>query len=245
MKAMLLQPFYFPWIGMFDMMDRCDLFLLYDDAQFVRQSWQTRNRIKTPTGVRWMSVHIDADYRLGTPIREIRVDRRSPWATKHLNQICESYRNAKYFDVYYPLLVSFFQKRSEWLVDYARESIILVAHLLGITTRIGLSSDFGVRKSRGVQKVVDLCHAAGAEEYLDGESGQELYDPQLFRDQGLTISFHRYVHPVYRQLHGEFVSHLSVLDLLMNEGTASRRIMLSGRVLNDEEIPVAHRAGNR
>jgi len=113
-------------------------------------------------------------------------------------------------------------------MDYTAGSVRLIADLLGIDVRFQYASSFNITRSRGAEKVVDICLAAGATEYLDGVSGRKLYDQEFFSRKGVKIYFHEYNHPVYRQLHGEFVSHLSVIDLLFNEGLNSLAILRSG-----------------
>ena len=229
MRVMLLQPLYLPWIGMFDMMSQCDLFIFYDDAQYSKQSWQSRNRIKTPNGMKWLSISIDRDYKLCTAVSKIRVNHQTGWVERNLAQIKEAYRKAPYFSDYFPTLSDFLLKtRSEWLTRYTAGSVKLIADILGIKTKCEYSSSFNITKSHGAQKVVDICLAVGADEYLDGASGRELYAPDFFSSQGIKIYFHDYEHPVYRQLHGEFISHLSVVDLLFNEGPDSLQILQSG-----------------
>ena len=229
MKAMLIQPLYFPWIGLFDMMDQCDLFIFYDDAQYSKGGWQSRNRIKSYNGVRWLSVGIDRSYRLGEKISAVKVNHAAGWVEKNLNQLEESYREAAYFSQYYPVVSEFMNSKFDRLIDYSAGSIRLMAGILGLKTKMMFSSEFNILGSRGSQKVVDICLASGADTYLDGATGKDLYDPDFFSNRGINIYFHEYSHPVYRQLYGEFVSHLSVLDLLFNEGERSMEIIRRGR----------------
>jgi len=213
---------------MFDMMSRVDKFIFYDDAQYSKQGWQTRNRIKSYNGVTWLTININKKYKLGTPVSEIRVSHQTGWRVHNLDQIKEAYRKAEYFNEYYPLITNFLKDKHEKLMDYSVGSIKLVADILGIDVEIEFSSKYNISSSRGPQKVVDICLAAGGNEYFDGSSGQEMYDRAFFLNRGIAIHFHDYEHPKYRQLHGEFVSHMSVLDLLLNEGPNSLEILRSG-----------------
>ncbi len=199
MRAMLLQPFYFPWAGMFDMMSRCDLFVFYDDAQFVRGSWQSRNRILSPQGVKWLSVAIDRSGHVGTAIRDMRVNDREGWRTKHLNQLREAYRKTPHFDLVYPEVETLLAQDSDRLVDFSTGSVLLCARLLGIATPVACASTFDVGPCRGEEKVIALMRAAGADCYYDGASGVELYAPERFAAAGLALRFHAYEHPVYEQ----------------------------------------------
>ena len=99
---MLYQPFYFPWIGFFDMVDQCDILVFYDDAQYSKGTWQNRNRIKTSHGPQWISVPVR---RVATEqrIADTLVDARG-WQRRHLKSLELNYRRAPYFDVVYPLI---------------------------------------------------------------------------------------------------------------------------------------------
>lgn len=238
MRGMLLQPFYFPWAGMFDMMSRCDLFMFYDDAQFVRGSWQSRNRILSPQGVKWLSVAIDRSGHVGTAIRDMRVNDREGWRERHLNQLREAYRKAPYFDLVYPGVQKLLRTDTDRLVDFSTGSVLLCARLLGIDTPVAYASALPVGDCRGEQKVMALMRAAGVDCYYDGASGVELYSPERFAAAGLALRFHAYEHPAYRQAPPRedgrtsaappFVPYLSVLDLLFREGPAARNILRSG-----------------
>ena len=213
---------------MFNMLAQSDLFIFYDDAQFTRQSWQTRNRIKTKNGVKWISIGIDRRYKLGMPIRQVSVNHRENWVDHNLNQIRDAYRQARYFEQYFPILEDFLRTKSDLLVDYTAGSVRLLADLLAINAHFAFSSSFNITESRGAQKVLDICLAAGADEYFDGASGRELYEVDFFARHGVKIHFHEYEHPVYTQLHGEFISHLSAIDLLFNEGPNALTILRGG-----------------
>lgn len=228
MRVMLLQPFYFPWLGTFDMMSRCDKFIFYDDAQYSRGGWQSRNRIKIYNGVKWLSVGIDRSYKFGTKISEIKTKNSTGWIEKNLAQIKEAYRKAPFFDKYFGVISDFLNRKFPFLTDYTSGSIRLMAEVLGIDTKFEYSSLYNIMDSGGAQKVIDICKKVGADEYFDGASGREMYEPEFFLKNGIKMYFHEYEHPRYNQLYGEFVSHLSVLDLLLNEGPNSLNILRSG-----------------
>src|SRR3990167_11453744 len=230
MRVMLYQPFYFPWIGFFDMVDQCDILVFYDDAQYSKGTWQNRNRIKTYSGVKWLTVGSDRHYTLGMKIHEIKVHLSNGWKEKNLNQIRQAYHQAPFFSEYFPVVSGFISSDFTRLIDYTSGSIRLITDVIGIKTRFMSSLALNSIKSEGTQKVIDICKAAGAEEYFDGSTGRDLYDTEFFLKQGIMISFHEYRHPTYQQCFVEFVSHLSILDLLFNEGPNSLAVIRSGRI---------------
>ena len=228
MRVIGLQPLYLPWAGMFDMMDQCDLLIFSDDVQFVKGSWQCRNRIKTPDGVKWVSVSVDRTVPSTTLIKDIRVKHEVEWIKRNLSQIKEAYRKAPYFQPLFKDLTEILERKDTHLETISVTLIKYLAAQLGIYTPCMRASELGIQ-ARGAERKVRVCKAVGATECLDGASGRELYDTDFFFQHGIRLFFHEYEHPVYSQLYGEFVSHLSVIDLLFNEGPNARDILRSGR----------------
>ena len=229
MRMMLLQPFYFPWIGMFDMMSRVDLFVVYDDAQYSSGGWQSRNRIRNANGVHWLSLGIDRKQPLATQIREKKLKNDTGWARRNLSQLQDAYAACPFFDEFFAPVRGLLESRTDSLLAMNVGSIRLCADYLGIRTPLEYASNLSVDPGlRGADRVVALCKAAGASQYLDGASGRDIYDKALFSRNGVEILFHKYDHPVYRQPFNDFHSHLSILDLIFNEGKSSLEILRSG-----------------
>src|SRR5436305_2802710 len=105
MKAAISQPTYLPWIGYFDLIDQVDQFVVLDNVQFAKQSWQQRNRIKTAAGLQWMTVPLEFRGRLGQQIREVKI-RDAGCFEDHLRAVELAYRRAPFFSQYFPALRS-------------------------------------------------------------------------------------------------------------------------------------------
>src|ERR1700677_217744 len=111
MKIAISQPAYLPWCGFFDLVDQVDQFVFLDDAQFVKQSWHHRNRIKTPTGLQWLTVPVAYHGRLGQPISQVIIRDPQFWE-KHARAVEVNYGKARYFHLYYPSLREILQRYS-------------------------------------------------------------------------------------------------------------------------------------
>jgi hypothetical protein len=230
MKIAISQPAYLPWLGYFDLIDQVDTFVLLDSVQFEKQSWQHRNRIKTPTGFQWLTVPVIFRGHFGQRIDEVQIRDRE-FSKKHLRAIELNYRRAPYFEKYFGeveqiLLAS----RDLTLVELNQALIERFCQILGVHTRIVRSSDLGGKGKRS-ELLVNLCGMLGAEYYLSplGSATYLMDDLNLFSQAGINVGFQHYDHPAYHQLFSSFQSHASVLDLILNEGPASESIMRSGR----------------
>jgi len=92
MKLVVMQPTYLPWMGLFDLIDQADVFVFYDTVQFEKQSWQQRNRIRTPGGPQWLTVPVYQS--LGQPITDVRINNTARWRHKHWQSLVTYYRRA-------------------------------------------------------------------------------------------------------------------------------------------------------
>ncbi|HSS98216.1 MAG TPA: WbqC family protein [Terriglobales bacterium] len=230
MRIAISQPGYLPWGGFFDLIDQVDRFVLLDDAQFVRQSWDQRNRIKTSAGLQWLTVPVVFRGRLGEPLCDVMI-RDGAALEKHLRSIEVNYGRAKYFSEYFPCLKQVIEKYIPGgrLIDLNIDLIEWLASNLSVKTPIVRSSSLGIEGKRSA-RLVSMCQKLGATDYLSPRSALYLLDDlEMFREKGLSIWFQNYVHPTYSQRFSPFVPYASVIDLLFNEGAESGTIMRSGR----------------
>jgi len=225
----IMQPTYFPWAGYFDIMDQSDIFVLLDSVQFTARSWQQRNRIKTPTGPRWLTVPVLSKGRRYQNIPDVRIDPASDFGRRHLETIRHCYRRAPFFKDYFGNIAAILARPHERLVDLNVEIIEWIRQRLGIRAQLVRSSTLGI-ESHNVQLLVDICKAVHGSRYLSTPGSHVYIDKNnLFPDQGIELVYHAFSPPTYRQLHGGFTPRLSILDLLMNEGPVSAALIRSGR----------------
>jgi hypothetical protein len=223
----VLQPGYLPWLGFFDQMRRADVFVYYDDVQYDKHGWRNRNRIKTHEGARWLTVPVRHSG-LGTPrILDVEIDDRTAWARKHVATLRQAYARAPYAGEYLPALEALLSRPWKQLVDLDIAAVSALAAMFGITSRVERSSELGIRGARS-ERLVRICEHFGARTYLSGNAAKEYLDVGLFERHGITVEWQEFAHPVYAQQHGEFVPYLSAVDLLLNCGPESRRV-LEGR----------------
>lgn len=222
--AGILQPSFLPWLGYIAQIHRADTFVLYDDAQFDKNSWRNRNRIKTAAGVKWLTVPVKTKGVPGATIREIRVENSRNWARKQLATVKQSYSKAACFSEHEDLLHKIFESDWDFLLDLNVFTLREVLSRLGLKRRIVLSSELNTEGS-ATERLVNICQAIGANHFFEGAAGRDYINESVFAQHGITLEYQDYHHPEYRQLHGPFVSHLSILDLLLNSGPHSLEIL--------------------
>ena len=224
----VLQPGYLPWLGFFDQMQRSSVFIYYDDVQFDKHGWRNRNRVKAPGGgPHWLTVPVLHSGRDWPAIHEIEIDNRTPWARKHVGTLKQFYRAAPHLHRYLPALEEMLERRWMLLVDLDLAVTKLICGWLGLERRTLRASELGIA-SRRSERLLALCQHVDAQRYLSGSAARDYLDTELFSRAGIEIEWQDYVHPVYPQLHGDFVPYLSIVDLLFNCGEESSAIL--GRV---------------
>jgi len=222
MNVVILQPSYIPWRGVFDQIQRADLFIFYDDVQYDKRGWRNRNQIKTPHGKQWLTipVHSRGAQTRNIPIHQIRIVWETPWNEEHLKAIQQFYSKAPYFDRYQDLLKRFYHRHDEFLADFTIEFTIALARELGNThTRFLRASAIDGITGQKTDRLIQILQAVGATHYISGPSAQGYMEPDKFEEVGITLEYMQYDYPEYPQLYPPFDSQVSVLDLLLMTGS--------------------------
>lgn len=230
-RIAIMQPGYLPWLGFFELMASSDILVIYDDVQFVKHSWQNRNRIKNVGGAQFLTIPVLIRGKNRPKINEVLIAEDVLWRRKHLKSISYNYCKAKYFDEIFPIIEKGLQLKTNKLLDINMFFIREIAKYLNINTQIALSSDFGITAGGTVERVINICKYFNATHFYNGPKGKELYkdEKEDFAKQGIVLEIQEYQHPEYPQLFGEFIPYLSVIDLLFNRGKHSLEIILSGK----------------
>lgn len=230
MKVAILQPAYLPWLGFFDLMDQVDSFVILDNVQFEKRSWQQRNRIKSPSGLRWLTVPVQSRGRFEQRICEVEIEKTEFWRD-HLRSIEMNYRRAPFFREYIEECGEIMSRSGKGrLAELSGALIGWLTQKLGITTAVVRASRLQAGGKR-TELLKNLCLELGGNEYVSplGSAVYLLEEMDVMTTTGVSVFFQNYVHPEYRQLFPPFVPYASVLDLLFNEGPRSLEVVRSGR----------------
>ena len=220
----IVQSNYIPWRGYFDLIGGADEFILYDSVQFTRRDWRNRNRIKTPQGVRWLTIPVHSKGRYHQSIAETEIQDPA-WADRHWRTICQHYAGAAGFDVWAGELEELYAaSRDERLLSAVNERFLRgVCEMLGIETTITRCTDYAPAPGDATGRLLALCHAAGAATYLSGPSARAYLDVERFEQAGIAVRWEDYSGYVeYPQRFGPFEPAVGIVDLLLNTGREAR-----------------------
>jgi WbqC-like protein family len=225
MRICIIQSCYIPWKGFFDLIARCDKYVIYDSAQYSKGHWHNRNRIKGPNGSRWLTIPVSTAGRLAQSIDQVEIAK--PWADEHWRLIELSYKQAAFFNEVGPLVKSWYEE-AETAAFLTEVNLIFlkgVARFLGIHTDIVRDRMYSFDGAR-MERLLSIARASGANRYLSGPAAKEYFDEALFRSEGILTEWMDYEgYPEHPQLHGGFEHAVSVLDLIFNVGTEAWRYL--------------------
>ena len=218
------QPEYLPWLGFFKKMMNVELFVFLDDVQFRKKGWQNRNRIRINDGTTLLSIPVHTHSY--PKINEVTIDNEKNWSIRHKKSILYNYARAPYFDEIKDFVESIFEKKFQYLVDLNTEIIKFIMNELEIKSKIVFSSELEISK-KGSDRVFDICKAVGADHYITGTFWAESnLMVEEFKKSNIDVEFQKFQHPIYKQIHGEFIPEMSIIDLLFNEGRKEAKKIL-------------------
>jgi hypothetical protein len=224
-KVAILQSDYIPWKGYFDMIAAAHEVILYDDMQYTRRDWRNRNQIKTPQGVRWLTVPVKVKGKYHQKIKDTEID-GSDWASAHWRTLAQNYRRAPHFNEIAAWIEPLYLAESyTHLTQLNRRFVEAVCDYLGIRTVISNSWDYTLLDGK-TQRLADLCAQAGGTEYISGPAAKGYIEEDVFIDRGIKLTWFEYSgYPEYPQLWGEFTHGVTILDLLFNCGKDASHYM--------------------
>ena len=224
----IMQPTFLPWLGYFAMINEVDIFVLLDDVQFSRQSFQQRNRIKTAQGPLTISIPCKRGKSL---IQNVEVVPPPQIIYKKLaNTIAQSYAKAPYLFELMPILRRVLDRNHTKLCDLNCELIKEITILLNINTKLIMASDLKIEAVDKTVRPEKICNNLNADLYLSAQGSYSyLKNSNPFETSSIELRFFSFEHPVYPQLYGKFESYLSVIDAIFNVGSSETlKLMCSG-----------------
>jgi len=218
MRLAIMQPYFFPYQGYFQLIAAVDRFVVYDDVAFLKNGWVNRNRILTAAGVEYFTVPLSGASSFHS-IRDTRCAPPSRWRDKMLRTLTQVYARAPQREAGLSLVDRVLAVAdAESIRDLAVASLREVCNYAGLTAQWQESSTtYGNTELRGVARVLDICRREGATTYVNLPGGRALYDPSLFAANAIELGFLSPALEPYPQTRAkQFEPGLSVLDLIMN-----------------------------
>jgi len=223
MKLAIMQPYFLPYIGYWQMIKAVDKYVIYDDVNFIKGGWMNRNRMLLGGSEFLFNLQLKG----ASPnklIRDVEVDQNQ---SKFLKTATQAYTKTPYFDKVMPLLEKVCRYEKSNLGRFLGNSLIEISKYLGLSTEFIYSSDIDKdNRLRAQAKVLHICKLMGATEYYNAIGGQELYSKKDFASAGIELKFLKTLPVEYSQFKNEFVPWLSILDVLMFNDPQQANVML-------------------
>jgi hypothetical protein len=229
MKIAIMQPYFFPYIGYFQLISAVDRFILLDKVQYISQGWINRNRILKPVYDDYIYIGIPAvKHSFQTLIKDIKAVPGEEWKTKIINQLAH-YKKAPYYKVSCNLLLNCFQYSENDITRLNAHYLKAICDYIGINFRIEIQSEMDLDYSSvdsAEQRLVRLCQQLNASQYINPIGGSELYNKDQFEKFNIKLNFIQANLKEYNQQRKSFLPGLSILDVIMFNSPEEVRLML-------------------
>jgi hypothetical protein len=237
MKIAIMQPYFLPYIGYFQLINAVDTFVLYDNIQYTKKGWINRNRILVNGKDEYITLPLkkDSDY-LNINQRFLAETSRNDFQ-KIINKCAQVYKKAPHYSEGMDLLKNILNHEASNLFEFLYNSIVLTMDYLNINTPIIKSSTLPINNElKSQEKVIDICKTVNAEIYINPIGGVKLYSEQHFMDQGIELQFLKTSEFSYPQFMHAFVPLLSIIDVIMFNHTTNIYQFLNNefKLLNHE-----------
>jgi hypothetical protein len=216
MKLAIMQPYLFPYIGYFQLIQAADKFVVYDNIQFTKKGWINRNRILVNGKDEYITLPLkkDSDF-LNVDERKI-AESFNEERVKILRKISGAYTKAPEFKVVYALVESILNNREQNLFGFIFQSLQSVCNYLDIKTEFIISSTLAINHQlKSQEKVIAICKALQATTYINPVGGVNLYSKEIFKQHDIVLNFIQAIPVEYKQFSNEFIPWLSIIDVLM------------------------------
>ena len=223
------QPVYLPWLGLFHKIALAETFVYFDQVQYLPKDWMNRNKIRTKSGSIWLTVPVLRKGYRDLKTSEIEINNSIDWQKKHLRSISLNYKKSPYFENYIPFFEDVYSRKWKFLGELNEYMLKWFLDELGIKVNFLNANDFKFQGEKS-SLILNMCKELNASTYIFGMLGKDYADVQEFEKNDIGLIFQNYNHPKYSQLYREFISHMSVIDLLFNHGPKSLEIILSNNI---------------
>jgi len=213
-----MQPTYLPWLGYFNLIKSSDVFVIYDDVQFSKQSWQQRNKIRNEEGEMILTLPVNA------PSDKDNINNKTIFNfkkvyKKHFRSINQNYRNSKNYSLFIDKIEDIYKNANSSLLNINVAFIKMGCEIFEINTPIVFSSKMTKTEGKN-EAIIDICKSFGADVYLSPLGSRDYLKKELFKENGLELLYQNFKHPKYKQKsYSTFISHLSFIDYIFNVET--------------------------
>ena len=231
MKIAIMQPYFFPYIGYWQLINTVDKFIILDDVNFIKKGYINRNFI----------ISNNNRVRINLPINKISQNKLiinhtisddEKWKNKLLLTIKQNYNSASFYKSVFPLLENIILYKEQNLSNYLHYQIIKITEYLKINTEIiETSTKYNIIDKKGQERILDICKKENAKTYINAIGGKELYSVDEFKKNGIELKFIKTGDITYKQFNNEFIPNLSIIDVMMHNSVEEIKQMLNSYTL--------------
>jgi len=229
-KIAIVQPYFLPYLGYFQLINAVDTFVLLDDVNFIKKGWINRNKI----------ISNGREFTFTIPIKKASQNKKiNELDTVNdlslvKKQFIYSYKNSSYFDIHSKWLFSLLDNAPSNLLEFCHISLSFIKEYLNINTEFKLSSDIANPKLlKGQDRIINICLDLEANQYINPIGGMDIYNKSLFNENGIELFFLKKNPVSYCQNTKVFIDNLSIIDCLMNENSKTINNLLNHYELVD------------
>jgi len=230
MRVAIMQPYFFPYIGYFQLISAVDKFIFYDDVNFIKGGWINRNRLLHNGKAQYFTVPLVAasSHKL---IREVEIAYALDWLTPMFELLRHDYGKVQHYAEGHEILDRVLRSGARTITEMAKSSVMSVCDYLGVRADFEMTSTiYGNGMLRGAARVLDICKREGATQYVNLPGGRDLYNAEAFAEAGVTLAFLRPDLAAYPQRSDIFIPGLSIVDAMMHLGPNAAQQILAGSV---------------
>lgn len=216
MNLAIMQPYIFPYIGYFQLINAVDAFVFYDDVNYIKRGWINRNQLLINNQAKLFTIPV-LKASQNKLIQEIELGIDEKWLSHFYTTLEQNYKKAPHYKETIVLIKKVFNKPHQYISDIAIESITQVSNYIGLKTVFKRSST-SFQSSKGLEKadrLIDITKKCNSIDYVNPCGGIELYDKKYFKQQGINLYFIENSIAPYAQFKNDFVGGLSIIDVLM------------------------------
>jgi hypothetical protein len=235
MKLGIMQPYFFPYLGYFQLVRLTDKFVFYDDVAYIKGGWINRNRILISGQTHFITVPT-CGASPNVLISEVGINAQNPrWKRKMIDGFFQAYRATPHAQVAGALLQKVLETPVSHVGELAKHSVLMSLELLELgSSTVWSSSQYKNGQLRSQERVIDICTREQATTYINASGGHGLYNTPDFAARGIQLKFSKPVLAEYPQATGEFVPGLSILDVIASTGLETTRSLIAQAALTDD-----------
>ena len=249
MKLAIMQPYFMPYIGYFQAINAVDKYIISEHVNFIKGSWINKNRLRFKNNPDYLIIVPLKGASSNRLISELQIDNNQDWVGKILKNVAVSYKKAPFFLEVFPLIEKVLSPKYEYIHQLNASSIVSIARYLDIDTNIQICTDDylplerelmsiengdyslfkefeQLKTERKVIRIVKMCRNEGAEVYINAIGGVNIYSREEFKNYGINLKFIKMDDIIYNQQSKDFISNLSIIDVLMHNGKEGTQKML-------------------